>query len=371
MTKRLLQLSLFKDNCAQCMSKDKIEHLGVESSRECEGTNCINGHGVKFKFVNRICEPLPITNTLVHIPELPRVIDSLRNGRVSPEILKLSDGALGYLYTNVQGLRSKSSEWQISRFRKNKSIPSKYTMVFHQESKDHLLEKVFLPSFRSYFFDSLDLIGNCVLVSPGYAVYSDGTMCRYHQLYNLWRSIDFYVRATDAGLPCIPSIGWSEKTDLIRISKWLNLHPFITHLSVNMQTYNSLEKLKSVVSDIRFIESQTRKFSWVVFGNISAVKAFSGYDFSNRLHIATSSHIQSGRSLVVGSNKSRGIELARENRGFLDELILNVDVSNSYVLGQGDKKRFPRPIRQVETKRNKKSSRGTRNTVVSQTVFTF
>lgn len=211
----------------------------------------------------------------VPIPLLPNAISTIPgdDGKL-PFGTRQFGPALATRYTQIRGLLSGKPELA-EDWRKLRYVPDHRLVLVHQETGDDKLESLFPATLRPAFFPAIKKVGNVVLVSPGYSVYDDGSMCEMHQDINLKRSLAFAVEANRAGISCIPSIGWDKNRprQLERIAEWLERQgDKVTHLAVNAQM-GSEALWADLASGMLYLEKFTgRRYFWLVFGGADALR---------------------------------------------------------------------------------------------------
>jgi hypothetical protein len=297
-----MQLLMF-DRCMDTFKSAERRAFGVEPNLECDRVHICRRRRPEWDEILAQSGGyhLPKASTIIEVPPLPDIIHSVK-GDLShfPYLGTLEEMIWAVPYSRALGGGLENTE-RLTQWLDHQKLSSENLILLHQETHDEELERVFEKTFHPNFFPILRSAPNCVSISPGYSVYDDGSMCRHHQLYNMWRSIDFFVRACASGVPCIPSLGWNLKEDLDRIAEWLNAHPALQYVAMNAQTL-SVSQFAMVSAAMKYIENKARKLRWVVFGGQRISEFLNANGFGGRLHLVTTTHIQkanAGRSLDV------------------------------------------------------------------------
>lgn len=271
----------------------------------------------------------PNLENWVPIGQIPELIRTVPGDYTLPFRISALGSTVATKYTEIGGLRSRTIDNnKIKCWRSARRISQETRVLLLEESKDRMLEALSPATFNPMFFPSLAGIGNVVLVSPGYSVYDDGSMCEWLQLLNMTRSIHFAYMANQYGLPCVPCIGWNRfrSRDLERLAEWLiRQGEKVTHLAVNAQTGG--EQLWSPLADgMYYLESKTRmQYHWVVFGGTNSLHVISSKLPSSRISLVSSAvptytlkHRPIGQKATVDIPQEllvmKNIELERQRR---------------------------------------------------------
>lgn len=274
-----MQRPLF-GTCRDGASQVDSDHFGVEGYCTCPASGGCYTPGARPELIQVLTAveglgfpDLPHKVPIGPFPEAVRTIpgDSPLSFRIGP-----LGPVIGTRYTQIGGLRLKMIDIaKVAAWRSKRGIPDYKRVVLMQETKDKVLESLFPATLRPEFFPALAQIGNVVLVSPGYSVYDNGTMCEWLQLLNVKRSIFFAYQANLYGLPCIPCIGWNKNRprDLERLAEWLQRQgDKVTHLAVNAQTGGN-ELWAALVNGMAFLENATgRTYHWLVVGGTDPLR---------------------------------------------------------------------------------------------------
>lgn len=243
---------------------------------------------------------LPITPNVVPVPMLPKVVHTIKGDQRHHEFLRaVKDNIWATTYQRaIAGDLYRTQ--RLNEWRGRQRIPATKRLLLHQETNDAELEKLFHKTYHPNFFPIIQASPNNILVSPGYSVYSDRSMCRHLQLLNLKRSADFFKRASEHGLPCIPCFGWNLRQDLVRIAEWVNAHPDLRYIAINCQTLKRKAQYPKLCEEIAFIEQFSRPLHWIVFGGVRAVTYLQQGGLTGRITLVTAeaaAKANSGRSL--------------------------------------------------------------------------
>ncbi|MES2460832.1 MAG: hypothetical protein V4671_09620 [Armatimonadota bacterium] len=283
--------------CSETFRGIDARNFGVEPDLLCANVQNCCGRRTDWPVVleRTLGYTLPRAGTIADVPDLPNVIHSFK-GDMShiPYIGALEGMVWAMRYSRALAGTLKSTT-RLSEWMRNQKLSTEKLVLFHQETRDKDLERLFKRTFLPNFFPTVGAVSNCLMVSPGYSVYDNGSMCRHHQLYNLWRSIDFFVRACDHGIPCVPSLGWNLKVDLERIAEWLNLHPSLRYVAINCQTIRQ-NQFGDIADALSYIESMSRELRWVVFGGPKIIEYLSARGFGERLHLVTTRHVEATKA---------------------------------------------------------------------------
>ncbi|MHB8637593.1 MAG: hypothetical protein ACYC96_14080 [Fimbriimonadaceae bacterium] len=299
-------------NCRCAARESEVERFGLVGD-----TYCVPDSAMCFGPANRpsIVGVLTTIDGLdfpdlpndVQIPYLPEAIRTIPGDSPLPFGIGPLGRALATRYTQIGGLRQAVPNiGKLASWRKTRGIPDRKRLLLIQESGDEMLESLFPVTMRPEFFPAIAALGDVVLVSPGYSVYDDGSMCEWLQLINLKRSIFFTYLANVAGLPCIPCIGWHQdrRRDLDRLAEWLNRQGGkVTHLAVNAQTGGSA--LWAALSfGMKYLEAVTgRSFHWLVCGGTAPLSTIYRHLPSSRItHISAAVPTYTLQHRLIGQN---------------------------------------------------------------------
>jgi len=251
------------------------------------------------------------TTNVVKMPCLPSficAIDGDQGHRPYMEAVKDRTWAVKFQRAIAGDLNNTG---RLKHWRHRQGIPEGKRLVLHQESDDADLERFHKKTLHPNFFSILRASPNTICVSPGYSVYDDGSMCRHQQLLNMKRSFDFFILASDNGVPCIPCLGWNLREDLSRIAQWINAHPKLCYVAINAQTLRR-DQFTKLCRDMTDVERDSRPLRWVVFGGRRVVEHLNGCGFNKRLTLITAMPIQrarAGRAIDTTFHSDNKIEL--------------------------------------------------------------
>lgn len=261
-------------SCRDAAPEIVSDHFGVTGDCTCPASGGCYTPGARPELIQVLTAveglEFPDLPNKVPIGAFPEAVRTIPGDSPLPFRIGPLGPVIATRYTQIGGLRSKVIDAaKVLAWRKKRGVPDHKRVVLIQETKDKALESLFPATLRPEFFPTLAKFGNVVLVSPGYSVYDDGTMCEWLQLLNLKRSIFFAYLANLYGLPCIPCIGWNRNRlrDLERLAEWLNRQgDKVTHLAVNAQT-GGAELWGALAEGMAFLEATTgRSYHWLIVG---------------------------------------------------------------------------------------------------------
>lgn len=217
------------------------------------------------------------------IPPLPRCIPNLR-ARESAHDIK--SHVLAVKATDIGGLRSRDSR-RLASWRLKYGVDTHALLMIHQESRDPLIESLWRHMRDDSFYDELQRLGRLVLVSPGFSVYDDGTMCDLRQVLHMRLSLRLAARANQSGVPVIPTFGWNHhrKHDLKFLAEWCERQgDKLYSVAVNAQTGSLSVELQNLVQGMMFIEQKVgRSYEWIVFGGRQRIERITEFFPRNRI----------------------------------------------------------------------------------------
>jgi hypothetical protein len=117
-------------------------------------------------------------------------------------------------------------------------IPASSHVVLANFAKDAIVERMWTAQHNvvaSIAASRLDAV-----IAPNYSVY--WTEPRMEQLINIKRSLFNFAQLQAQGVPAIPHIYWRRQEDLHRWAEWIHANPSVNVISVNLQTFNSLDE---------------------------------------------------------------------------------------------------------------------------------
>ena len=284
-----LELDMLGNCCSGNFKPVERDIFGVEPNLECDKvTTCCVGlpdwHEIQVQSGGY---HFPCTTNIPSIPSLPKIISSIKWGNSHLKYKPaLGKSVWAVPYSSVLKGDLKNTQ-QLNGWLEQKDLIREPLVLLHQETHDDYLARLYPKTFDPNFFTAINSAPNCITIAPGYSVYDDGTMCRHYQLLNMKRSVEFFVRACESGVPCIPYFGWNLPEDLSRIAKWVNAHPTLRYVAINTQTLgkNAYDKL---ATEMKVIEAASRPLQWVVFGGRVVIKHLSANGFADRLSLVTS-----------------------------------------------------------------------------------
>lgn len=302
-----LDLGMYR-KCSDTFKNVEKKVFGVEPELFCDKIkNCCKNIDNWDAILNQSGYVLEKTSKITKINNIPKIIHSIKGDRSHIGFLdEAYNGAWALPYTRALGGTLKDS-CKLREWLKHQEIPNNILKIFHQETHDTDLDRIIDKTYHPSFFNFFKTIDNFICISPGYSIYTNNTMCRHNQLLNLARSINYFVRASQNNIPCVPSIGWNLKEDLFRISEWINHHKKLNYVCINCQTLRRWQ-YDSCIDDMVFIEGKSRPLKWIVFGGIKIVERMFERGFSGRIHLVTTSHIQgakAGKKLLLSSCNSK------------------------------------------------------------------
>lgn len=236
-----------------------------------EWSECSDDASLDFWMEQRIAKLQPC------IVNLTARESASKYGRKEAVAAKLLDVG-GYLSNNFSKVRN---------WRKHYGVSSSYPILLHQESHDPLQERLWLRLREPEAFTILDQLGSYVLVTPGYSVYDDGSMCEVRQTLNIRRSLRDAARANQAGVPAIPTIGWNRhrNADLQFLGEWCKRQGnLLNMIAVNAQTGSLGKETAALIAGMTQLEETAgRTYSWVVFGGRRRIEQISEFIPRHRL----------------------------------------------------------------------------------------
>ena len=321
-----MQRPLF-GTCRDGASEVDADHFGVEGYCTCPASGGCYTPDVRPELIQVLTAveglDFPDFPHKVPIGPFPEAVRTIPGDSHLPFRIGPLGPVLATRYTQIGGLRPKSKvidAAKVAMWRQKRGIPGPTRLVLIQETKDEELESLFPATLWPGFFPALAMLGNTVLVSPGYSVYDDGTMCEWLQLLNLKRSIFFAYQANLHGLPCIPCIGWNKNRpmDLERLAEWLRRQgDKVTHLAVNAQTGGN-ELWAALVNGMAFLESATgRTYHWLVVGGTDPLRHVYGRLPKERVtHLSAAVPMNTLMHRLIGQKGTNDLEpneLLRQN----------------------------------------------------------
>lgn len=205
------------------------------------------------------------TPAAISTPSLPSVITTL-NVRKTPycDATLLGDAVAVHVRAISRLLPPHSSDTLAPR--RAIGIDERQIILLHQENEDHDIEWYYDRQQENEFWHNISLLGNVVLVTPGFSVYTDQTQCRYTQLYNLKRNLVCFLKARARGISSVLSVAWAIERDVERWAEWLrSVGNAVDCLALNLQTGRNI--LCPNLQGIQMLEQLTgRRYRWILFG---------------------------------------------------------------------------------------------------------
>jgi hypothetical protein len=257
----------------------------------------------------------------IPIPPLPEAVATIPGDSPLPFRLGPLGPAVATRYTQIGGLRSNPIRAEkVAGWRNRRNVGAHKRLILLQESGDTALESLFPATLRPEFFPAIAKLRDVVLVSPGYSVYDDGTMCEWLQLLNLKRSIFFVYLANLAGLPCIPCIGWHKDRlrDLQRLAAWLTRQgDKVTHLAANAQTGGDT-LWAALAEGMTYLEEATgRTYHWMMCGGTDPLHViYRRFPVGRMTHVSAAVPTYTLKHRLLGQKATNDLkpdELLRQN----------------------------------------------------------
>lgn len=145
-------------------------------------------------------------------------------------------------------------------------IPPSSHVLLINFAKDAIVERMWAAQrnvVASIAASSLDAV-----IAPNYSVY--WTEPRMEQLINMKRSLVNFAQLQAQGVPAIPHIYWRRQQDLQRWAEWLHANPSVSVISVNLQTFVSLDEWNFVLRGLRWlVDALPPHISFILAGKTS------------------------------------------------------------------------------------------------------
>lgn len=277
--------------CRDSLISSEAERLGLDRKYACNPDDPWCGSPYKSKLAADLWEKCynPQSLNLVRHQGLPKLLSCIPNLKARERVDKFESGLmLATKASNIGGILSLNQE-KLRAWRTKYGIRNHCWLLIHQESRDHLQDRLSEKTKDSRFLSVLRAVGlRTVFITPGYSVYDDGTMCPVRQVLNIRRSLREAAWANQNGFPAVPTIGWNShrSTDLEYLASWATKQgEFLTTLAVNAQTGTNSDALTTKLAEgiVEIERLSSRQFQWIVFGGRRRIEILSGFIPRHRL----------------------------------------------------------------------------------------
>lgn len=141
---------------------------------------------------------------------------------------------------------------------------------------DNLLERA--EAHRLRVMRQLSEGGLHLVTSLGMSVYNHHPPLE--NLYNIVRSLDFFVTAREAGIACVPTVAWERPEQLAMWADWLRRNPGIKSIAIDLQKIKRVFLKRTVDGLVRLQEGLGRSL-WVLAGGPAIPPTI--YELTSRL----------------------------------------------------------------------------------------
>lgn len=182
------------------------------------------------------------------LPELPSYIPTVTKG--SHELFSRYRP-----HTVAVGLSDVVSEKQLrvcDSLKQRFGIPTGTNVLLLCYGKDKLIENIWPDRHRVFY--ELSKLGFAAVTGINYSIWDSDP--HLERLINLKRSLITYNEWQRLSLSAIPHIYWYGYKDLDRLAEWLNCHPVVKTVAINLQTLKRNCDWHSAMKHLRYLLSR-------------------------------------------------------------------------------------------------------------------
>lgn len=191
-----------------------------------------------------------ITITDPSNPDLPRYLPTIPKGS-----RKLFDGyAPEYVAVSLKDVVSAHELNVITDIHKRLGVPKKTKIILLGFGKDRLIERLWPPEIRSRVIGEIAKLNFYAVVPPNYSIWDDQPHAE--RLINQKRSVIMYKELAEAGVQAVPHVYWCGRKDLDEYVRFLERHPDIKTIAIDMQTLGRNSDWRQAVADLGYFASK-------------------------------------------------------------------------------------------------------------------
>lgn len=194
-------------------------------------------------------------------PDIPSYLPTIPKGSG-----KLFHGyAPQYVAVSLKDVVSAKKLNVVTDIHKRLGVPIKTKIILLGFGKDRLLELVWPPGDRHRIFAEIAKLNFYAVIPPNYSIWDDQPHAE--RFINQKRSMIAYQELIEAGAQAIPHIYWCGKKDLYEYVRFLDRHPAIKTIAIDMQTLGRGTDWQQAVADLRYFASKIgRDMKCVIIG---------------------------------------------------------------------------------------------------------
>ena len=137
----------------------------------------------------------------------------------------------------------------LQNLRPHFGIPASSQVLLINFAKDAIVERIWTA--QRNVVASIAASGLDAVIAPNYSVF--WTEPRMEQLINMKRSLVNFEQLQAQGVSAIPHIYWRRQEDLQRWADWIRANPSVNVISVNLQTFKSLDEWNFVLQGLKWL----------------------------------------------------------------------------------------------------------------------